>query len=226
MSRFPIGFLASAGAAFGVALVASATSGTNLASYTFSNIDFGEEDATRELLVVFAVRMSTSRTVSAVSIGGVAASFETPVTSGGVYLFTVARVALPTGVSGDISIDLSGSVNAASIAVYRLVNRAVAGAGATDAASATFSSVASVAITGVDIANGGFAVSAIMWGNSISGPGLSGLGGVLDAVHEPDTGQKAAFGHSAIQSPAVSGGSLTWSWTTSRSGIAVSWSFK
>lgn len=226
MSRFSPGLIAPDGAPFGATFLAAVASGTNAASYTFPDVDFGEEDASRELLVVFAIRTSVARTISGISVGGVSASFETPVSSASTYIFTVARVALATGVSGDVTIDFSGNVNAVSVALYRLVNRAVAGAGASDVASATFSSVASAAVTGVDVPNNGFALTAIMWGNSISAPGLSGLGGAVNAVLEPDAGQKAGFGRGAIQSPAATGAALTWSWTTSRSGFAVAWTFR
>lgn len=205
----------------------TATNAADQSAYTFTSVDFGAADSSRELLVVIAGKFPaiSTRTLSSVTIGGVSASVETLISASGQSGLTIALVALPTGTSGDIVVTWGGgSVNNCSIAVYRVTNRTSSGTGSTNVVSAAVSITGSLNLSGINIPSGGFILSTILLDGNITGLSHTGVTVVQDATQAPD-GMFYESVSSAIQASSVSSGTLGWSWTNGRSGIAAAWSF-
>lgn len=108
-------------AAAGVAITQTDSAGdaTDTDVYTFSAQDFGAEAADRIIAVAIGAGYTTDRTIDAVTIGGVAA---TVVTSAGTnHRTAVAYASVPTGATGDVVVDLSGTAVRCAVVVYRVV---------------------------------------------------------------------------------------------------------
>lgn len=228
-----MGAIAAAGAAApvpSIAFRAGYSDATNASSYTFTACDIGAVPAageTREVFVSIEWYQggTASRTLSSVTIGGVSATLETAFNNGVLQAMCVARAVVPTGTTGDVVVTFSNTVFSCSIATYRVMNRASASA-ATDSGSATFSAVATAGVSGIDVNAGGFVLSVVGWGNTVSAPALSGLtGATSDAFNTPESTGYAAHGSTPLQAGASTGNTMTWTWTTSRSGIAAAWAF-
>lgn len=202
----------------------------NASAYTFTACDIGAAPGggeTREVFVSIEWYQggSASRTLSSVTIGGVAATLETPFNNGVLQAMCVARAVVPTGTTGDVVVTFSNTVFSCSIATYRVMNRPSASA-ATDTGSATFSGATTGGVSGIDVNAGGFVISVVSWGGTVSAPALSGLtGAASDAFNVPESTGYAAHGSTALQAGASTGNTLTWTWTTSRSGLAAAWAF-
>lgn len=97
------------------------SSSANQSTYTFTDVDFGPDDPTREIIVI-AVFTSGSAAVNSLTVGGVS---EYPGSNPG---GTFWRVYTPRGTSGDIEIELSAGATNMFIGVYRVTNRARLGA--------------------------------------------------------------------------------------------------
>lgn len=122
------------GGEFSVSFITSGGDTTNSSSYTFTDVDFGTADSTREIFVLMNWASSSSRTMSSASIGGVTAtviSGSNATTSGCGIIFAE----VPTGASGTISASMSGTCNNLSYGVYRVTNRQSIGNSYTDFAS-------------------------------------------------------------------------------------------
>jgi hypothetical protein len=98
-------------------------SGSSGTSFTKAGVDFGTADASRVIVAALAVELSSAKTITAVTIGGVTA---TKAVSGGVDLdntYAIWYAAVPTGTSGDIVVTTtSGSsfMHLYAYAVYGL----------------------------------------------------------------------------------------------------------
>jgi len=96
---------------------------TSGASFTKSGVDFGTADASRVIVAALAVELSSTKTITAVTIGGVTA---TKAVSGGVdadNTYAIWYAAVPTGTSGNIVVTTtSGSsfMHLYAYAVYGL----------------------------------------------------------------------------------------------------------
>jgi hypothetical protein len=111
-----------------VALTATGDDATALTTYTFAARGLGAADANRYILVAIEARGGTGRTISSVTIGGVAA---TGLSLGGGTLIEAANgssayVALyyanvPTGTTGDVVVTWSAAVSLCSVHVYRTI---------------------------------------------------------------------------------------------------------
>lgn len=214
-----------------IAFQAGGAIGTDLSSYTFSAASIGAvpgSGETREVFVSITWHQGgvSTRTLSSATIGGVSATLETAFANSNLQAMCVARAVVPAGTTADVVLTFSGTVQSCTIGVYRLMNRPAPGSSATDSGSATFSSVTTRAISGIDVNAGGFVLSAVSWDNTVSAPALSGItGAASDAFHTPETTGYAAHGSTPLQAAGSTGNTLTWSWTTSRSGIAAAWAF-
>ncbi len=97
----------------------SVVSTTN--QYTFSSVNFGEAYPRRHIIVGVCYRATGSVTIDSVTIGGVTATLNataTNTTSGNSSVSTLAVAHIPTGISGDVVINLSGNAVRAGIAVW------------------------------------------------------------------------------------------------------------
>jgi hypothetical protein len=111
----------------------------NFTTYTFSSVSFGEA-AGRSLVVVYVSgHDSNSRSISSVTIGGVAAT-EVTASSAGIMCGGLYQ-AYATGTSGDVVVTFSGECDAAGLGVWALY----------DLQSTTASSSASNAATSSDV---------------------------------------------------------------------------
>ena len=201
------------------------SSGTNASSYTFTACDLGTADATREVFVVIsAYQGGTARTLSSVTIGGVAATLETSFKNGNAQLLCLARAAVPSGATGDVVATFSGAVQNCNVAIYRTVNRVAAGTGASDTSSKS-GTAATLNVTGVDVAAGGFVLTAVTWYLTVSAPSVSGLSAALDVFMQPEANGYSAHGSTPLQVSGSTGNTITWSWTTPRAVLAAAWAF-
>lgn len=212
---------AAGGASMEKVFQSSASSATDLTTYTFSGIDF----AAGEVLVVITGTFSagTSRTVSSVTVGGSAATVETTKTNNSGGGITVARISLAAGTSGAVVVTWSGSVTSCAIAVYRVTGRTNAGAASVGSYSAAITIATSATLSSIAIPEGGFLLAAIVMQ---SNPTVTQTGLTLasDAILTPDSYRQEAKS-SAIQAAAISGGSVGWSWAGNAAGIAAAFAF-
>ena len=130
-------------------------SSSNLTEYTFSGVDFGAAEATREIFVVVRLDFSTSgNSVAAVTIGGISATLDTQVENKAVV--TIAQAEVPTGTTGDVIVTAGGSTaDGCTITAFRVSRRSVAGAASADQDS--YIGTASGPTTSVLTPAGGFA---------------------------------------------------------------------
>lgn len=102
--------------------ITSGGSTSDLTTYTFSGISFGNENPTREIFFAFNWSSTTARTVSSVTIGGVTATLTTnysAATSG----CRIAFARVPTGTTGDVVVTMSAQCIRLAYGLYRVVNR-------------------------------------------------------------------------------------------------------
>ena len=99
------------------------TSGANLdsiSSYTFSNVDIGSADSTRQVFVL--INMQNPRSVSSATIGGVSATQLS-----GAQGVTASRAGffaeVPTGTTANVVINTSSSGSYLLYTVYSVINR-------------------------------------------------------------------------------------------------------
>lgn len=207
------------------------SNGANASSYTFASCDFGAAPGvgeTREVFVTIEWYQGAvaTRTLSSVAIGGVAAALETPYSSGVLQAMCVARAVVPIGATGDVVPTFSAAVASCSIATYRVMNRANVGMGASDSGSASASGTTSGGVSGIDVAAGGFVLSVAGWNNTVSAPSMSGLtGATSDVFNTPENTGCAAHGSTPLQAAASAGNTITWTWTTTRTGFMAAWAF-
>jgi hypothetical protein len=149
---------ASAGGSLSLTYITSGGSTADQSSYTFSNVSFGDEDLTREIFIPFNWSSTTSRNVSSVTIGGVAASYGnafSATTSG----CRIAFATVPTGTTGDIVINMSGTCTNVGYGVYRVINRVNRGRVPNDSTGTGISSQSSpLTDTSTTILRGGFGI--------------------------------------------------------------------
>lgn len=99
-------------------------SNSDLTTYTFAALSFGAAAGNRLVIAGISGQNSSARTISSVTIGGVAAT-QLVTTINGASVFN--RVALyaalvPTGTTGDVVVTFSGSCFRAACAVWRATN--------------------------------------------------------------------------------------------------------
>lgn len=94
--------------------------GDGTATHTAQALDFGAAAANRVLVAAISTRVSSGRSVTGVTIGGVAATID--VVSGTWPTALIARATVPTGTSGDVVLTYSGNeFGPIRCALYRTV---------------------------------------------------------------------------------------------------------
>ena len=145
------------GGEFSVSFITSGGDTTNSSSYTFTDVDFGTADSTREIFVLMNWTSSSSRSISSASIGGVTATVingSNGTTSG----CGMIHAEVPTGASGTISVTMSNTCNSLNYGVYSVTNRQTIGNNYTDVASSANFYPSSVSNSSNTINAGGFAL--------------------------------------------------------------------
>ncbi len=109
-----------------VTFLGSASSVTDLTTYTFSSQNFGTPDgtATRHIVVAIGSRANAARSISSVTIGGVAATAVITAndTVGGADIAAIYIAAVPTGRTGDVVVVFSAAMLRCAITIYRVTN--------------------------------------------------------------------------------------------------------
>ena len=100
---------------------------TSQTTYTFSSASFGSAASVRVIVVAFASRANTTgRTISSVTIGGVAATAAAVgnYSSGGASDFAAIYYAeLPSGTTGDVVITFSAAMLRCALQVFRMTGQ-------------------------------------------------------------------------------------------------------
>lgn len=106
-----------------VEYLGTVTSASNLTTYTFNNVDFGQPSASREIFVVVGWgTTTTTKTLNSATIGGVTASLESGAGNSASGVRCI-RASVPTGTTGTISITMSGTCTNMGAGVYRVIRR-------------------------------------------------------------------------------------------------------
>lgn len=197
---------------------------SGVTTYHASALAIGAANATREVvLVVILDQLGAS--VSSAFFNTSIATTVSHVTIGSVPIFALVQGLVPTGTTVTIDVNFSqATADNTSLAVYYLNNRTVPGAAPYDTESGTIVGT-SLANTGIDAPDQSFVVAVCTRTDNAEVLSLSGLGTAIDVQSAATTARRVAYAHSTLQSPAVSGGSLTWTWTTSQTGHAATWTF-
>lgn len=147
----------------------AAGSGTDLTTYTFGSVPLGSPDGTRTIVVAVTGRASKNRSISSVTVAGVAATeiAQSSNTAGGFDSITgIYRADVPIGASGDIIVTFSGGMVRAGIAAYRMVHAA---SGAYD------STIANSGTSGTIYVPAGGAALAVSFTNAVATATWTGL---------------------------------------------------
>lgn len=166
----------------------AANSGTDQAAYTFSDVPLGDPDDTRTIVVAVAGRAGTNRSISGVTVAGVAATeiAQSSNTAGGFDSITgIYRADVPIGASGDIIVTFSGGMVRAGIAAYRMVRGAPGAYDSTIANSGTSGTI--------DVPAGGAAL-AVTLTNAAATATWAGLAEDVDMVLESTSSFSTASG--------------------------------
>lgn len=197
---------------------------SGVTTYHASSLAIGAANATREVvLVVILDQLGAS--ISSAFFNTSIATTVSHVTIGSVPIFALVQGLVPTGTTVTIDVNFSQTTaDNTNLAVYYLNNRTVPGAAPYDTESGTTVGT-SLANTGIDAPDQSFVVSVCTRTNTSEVLSLSGLATTIDVQSSTASARRGAYAHSTLQSPAVSGGSLTWSWTTAQTGHAATWTF-
>lgn len=136
----PLGVLASANvpASGGVSgsFLQTASSGANLATYTFSAQAIGAADATRHIIVAATARKAApSALLSSMTIGGVSATVATSLEYNGNTL-VIAYAKVPTGTTADVVVEWSDVELRCGIGMWSIVGASAITVADFDTASA------------------------------------------------------------------------------------------
>jgi hypothetical protein len=128
----------------------------NLATYTFSSVNFGTADANRRIIIGVAHRAGGA--ISSATIGGVSATIlaESISTVGGsTNLLAYISADVPTGSSGTVVINLASGAARLAIATYRVVSNSALVLADDDASSSasTSTSISVSAENGIVLAS-------------------------------------------------------------------------
>lgn len=102
------------------AFQATTFNGTGLTTYTFAGQAIGSASSTRHVVVAVSLICSATRTISSVTVGGIAATavVTDDVTNFYFYRLSLYIVAVPTGATADVVVTASGACEAAAISVW------------------------------------------------------------------------------------------------------------
>lgn len=97
-------------------------------TYTYAGQNFGAVAGIRRIVAVFSWSVQNAvRTISTVTIGGVAATIHQQTTTGPTVAQTdcgvcIASALVPTGTSGSVVVVANGAMSRSSLALYRAIN--------------------------------------------------------------------------------------------------------
>jgi hypothetical protein len=120
---------------FDASLITSVSSNTDAADYTFSATSIGVAHDTRKVVcAILWGAASGPPTLTGATIGGVTAAVEDQITKAGSTFRGVAIISadVPTGTTGDIVLNFSGTITRVRVDVYRIINHTSASVVAKD----------------------------------------------------------------------------------------------
>jgi len=100
------------------AYVGQTTQNTTLSTYTFSSHDLGKEHPERMIVIAISLGGSTPVAVTTSTVAGNASTFATGGGAGNVRQ-VIRYIKLPTGTSGDIVVNVTGTCISCRVTVYR-----------------------------------------------------------------------------------------------------------
>ena len=207
-----------------VEFVASQGDSGNLTTYTFNSVSFGAADPTREIFVVFNSGVAAARTVSSVTIGGVAATVCASAFSSASSRLSCAFAAVPTGATGSIVITYSGQAQNCTIGVYRVVNRINKGADTTDFDSnSSGTNVTTLGMSGCTVKQYGFILSTLIKSSTGVATVTGGAGITKDADPAADGFAKPKCSTPIQQAETTP--TITYNWTTAGTVAIAAWAF-
>lgn len=154
-----------------LAWIANTTDTGNRTTYTFASQSFGAAESTRRVIVAGTVRSNAARTISSISIGGVAATIVAQQTESTALLRSFIAIAhVPTGTTGSVVVTMNSGCIAMRIAVWSVTGLA----SDTPTATATDNNVNDPSAN-ITIPANGFVVGVATNTNSSTGSWSSGL---------------------------------------------------
>ena len=192
-------------------------------TYYTSSLPIGTASSTREVILVFA--LDTSGT----SLTSVFFNTTIPTTISYITISSTNRFALvygtvPTGTTCSIDVTFSGTtVSDCNFAVYNIKDRAVIGAAPydTDYSAAVIST--SSTISSINLPVNSFVLTAFARTNTSEVMAVSGLSTTINNQAAINTTYRCGWASSTLQTSALTGQSIVWSWTTSQTGYGASW---
>jgi len=199
------------------------TSTADASSYTFSSVDFGAAGSTREIFVQLVATTATSRTVSSITIGGVAATLATSVPSSSSSSQTCAFATVPSGTTGDVVVTMSGACTGCFIAVYRVESRPGIGTNHSDYDTVVNGSSTSNALSTVTAPANGFILGNMLitsgTASSITSDTFTLSGGAFI-----ESNYRAGLSYSRIGSTSLTP-TNTVTWVTSAANRQTAWAY-
>lgn len=148
---------------------ANDTGSTSL--YTFTDLDIGLATTSREVFIVGGSRSASARTGPTVTIGGISATVNSFGANSRVF---VARAAVPTGTTADVSCTFSGAMDGCRFAVYRVLRSTKGSAVSTsDTDSGTIDAIGTPVSLTASVPKDGFAFTSFMNLQGNTSPSIS-----------------------------------------------------
>lgn len=144
-----------------ITYTAQGGSPTNASTYTFSSVDIGSTNLTREVFVVISWSSSdvNARSLSSTTIGGFSATIASQSGNnlgGSACIFR----SLTTGNTANIVLNFTGTVTRVAFTVYNVINRTSPGSTVTDTVHASaFSYSSPITVTTLTVPANGFALA-------------------------------------------------------------------
>lgn len=176
------------------AFLQGATDTSDLETYTFASQNLGTAAAGRYIIVCVEARASASRTLDAVSVGGVSATIVASLGfSGGQNRIGIAIAAVPAGTTGTVVVTFSVAMLRCAIQLYRVVGLD------SGTPSGTWSNAVLNPQVSVDIPAGGFGVACALAQSSTAAATWAGLTEDYDAIVDSQICATSASGVFASQ---------------------------
>lgn len=183
-------------------------------TYNFSGFTFGTAHHSRAIVVATCGRSTAARSVTGITVGGVTASLlRHQEGTGGTSTSELWIAKVPTGTSGTISVDWSGSMNNCGVAAWSIKHLRSLSPVDTAASAGDANTI------NVSVANRGVAVAASMILLSDSTCTWTGVTENFDAAI--DSGENTYFSGGLYQASTPTTRAITANWPGSSTAVAT-----
>jgi len=195
MFPFPTFVPAVSGSAVAVSYLTTASDTSDQTTYngvSFQGLTFGAADAARYIVVGIGARANSARSISSVTIGGVAATHVCTAndTSAGADIASLYIAAVPTGTTGDVVVTFSGAMLRCQIGLWRMTGIS----SATPNATMTDNTISAGVLTGTINCPANGAIIGAAWGAG-SGSQTATWAGITEVYDgQPETTSNNATG--------------------------------